>query len=147
MLVAIGGVAACSPPQPSAASLAAEPILLTLPGEVELARITIAPRRGRVGVPGRDGAVERVVAIPTEPAAAADLVVQRDGARYKFQRVDLGGGTPVTVELRGTAPTGAVVIVTASTAPPVPLYGGLDAVMPVPPGLVTTVVVTVASPQ
>ncbi len=72
---------------------------------------------------------------------------QRHGDRYRFSRVDLGGGSPVTVELRGTAPTGAVVIVTASTAPPVPLYGGLEDVQAVPPELSTTVVTTVASPQ
>ena len=62
-------------------------------------------------------------------------------------RVDLGGGTPVTVELRGTSPTGARVIVTASTAPPVPLYGGADELRPTPPDLATTVVITVVSPQ
>jgi len=128
-------------------TLAAEPVLAPLPTEVELADVRVQPRRGRVGVPGRDGVVERVVAVAQAPAAAADLVQQRDGGRYGFRRVDLGGGSPVTVELRGNAPTGATVVVTASTAPPVPLYGGADEMKPVPPDLATTVVITVVSPQ
>jgi len=126
--------------------LAAEPALAPLPGEVELSDVRVQPRRSRVGVPGRDGVVERVVAVALPPAAAADLVQQRHGDRYHFQRVDLGAG-PVTVELRGSAPTGASIIVTSSTAAPMPLYGGPDEVRPVPFDLVTTVVTTVVSPQ
>lgn len=138
---------ACNSPKPSGASLAAEPVLAPLPGEVELAAVRIQPRAGRIGVPGRDGVVERVVAVDLDPDAAADLVQERHGARYGFDRVDLGGATPVTVELRGASPTGARVMVTASTAPPVPLYGALDEVRPLPPQLATSVVVTVVSPQ
>lgn len=118
-----------------------------LPGELELADVRVAPRPSRVGVPGRDGVVERVVAVDLLPAATADLVQQRYGPRYRFSRVDLGAGTPVTVELRGMAPSGARVIVTASTGPSVPLYGGPDDVRPAPPDRPTTVVVTVVSPQ
>lgn len=146
-LLLLAGSTACSSPQPSAASLAAEPVLDSLPGEVELAEVRVQPRRSRIGVPGRDGVVERVVAVDMEPAAAADLVQREHGDRYGFSRVELGRGSPVTVEMRGTAPTGATVVVTASTAPPVPLYGGLDEVQPVPPALSTTVVITVVSQQ
>jgi hypothetical protein len=140
-------LAACSQARPTAASLAAEPVLVPLPGEVELADVRVQPRRSRIGVPGRDGVVERVVAVPVLPSAVGDLLQQRDGGRYGFRRVDLGPGTPVTVELRGTAPTGAEVIVTASTAPPVPLYGGSDEVRPLPPDFATAVVITVVSSQ
>lgn len=147
LLVLAGMSGGCNTPRPSAASLAAEPVLQPLPGEVELADVRVQPRRSRIGVPGRDGVVERVVALELEPSATADLVQQRHGGRYDFRRVDLGRGAPVTVELRGTAPTGATVIVTASTAPPVPLYGGQDEVRTVPPDLTTTVVTTVVSPQ
>jgi len=140
-------LAGCGRPHPTAVSLAAEPVLLQLPGEVELADVRVQPRRSRIGVPGRDGVVERVVAVDQRPSAAADFFQRRDGQRYAFRRVDLGGGSPVTVELRGRAPTGATVIVTASTAPPVPLYGGADEMKPVPPELATTVVITVVSPQ
>jgi hypothetical protein len=139
--------AACNNPKPDGASLAAEPVLDPLPGEVELAAVRIQPRAGRIGVPGRDGVVERVVAVDLAPQAAADLVQQRHGNRYAFRRVDLGGESPVTVELRGTSPTGAEVIVTASTDTPVPLYGGLDEVRPVPPQLATTMVISVVSAQ
>lgn len=146
-LLLAGLASGCNTPRPSAASLVAEPVLASLPGEVELADVRVQPRRSRIGVPGRDGVVERVVALGLTPPAAADIVQQRDGGRYGFTRVDLGGGTPVTVELRGTAPTGARVIVTASTAAPVPLYGGADELRPTPPDLATTVVITVISPQ
>lgn len=146
-LLLLAGVSGCAAAEPTASSLAAEPVLAPLPGEVVLGDVRVQPRRARIGVPGRDGVVERVVALDAPPAAVADLVEQRDGRRYGFRRVDLGGGAPVTVELRGGAPTGADVIVTASTAPPVPLYGGGDELRPVPPGLGTTVVITVVSPQ
>jgi hypothetical protein len=146
-LLLAGVAASCSAPQPSRASLAAEPVLERLPGEVELADVRVQPRKSRIGVPGRDGVIERVVAVDLSPAAAADLVQQRHGERYGFTRVELGGGSPVTVEMRGTAPTGAVVIVTASTQAPVPLYGGPDEVRPVPPNLATTLVITVVSAQ
>jgi len=98
-------------------------------------------------VAGRDGVVERVVAVPATPTETADLLQQRNGQRYRFSRVALGGAAPVVIELRGTAPTGATVIVTASTAPLVPLYGGADEMRPAPPELATTVVITVVSPQ
>ena len=145
LLAAVAG--GCNSAQPTARSLAGEPVLAPLPGEVELAAVRVQPRRGRIGVPGRDGVVERVVALGPPPGAVADLVQQRDDHRYGFRRVDLGGAAPVTVELRGRAPTGALVIVTASTAPPVPLYGGADELRPMPPDLATTVVITVVSPQ
>ncbi len=148
VLLVVGGISSgCNSPRPSGATLAAEQVLAPLPGEVELADVRVQPRQGRIGVPGRDGVVERVVAVDLSPSAAADLVQQRDGDRYGFRRVDLGGGSPVTVELRGSAPTGAMVVVTASTAPPVPLYGGPDDLRPTPPRLSTTVVITVTSPQ
>jgi len=140
-----GGCAAA--PRPTVASLADEPVLAPLPNEVELSTSRFLPRRSRIGVAARDGAVERVVAVDLLPAAAADLVQQRTGDRYGFRRIDLGVGTPVTVELRGTAPTGAEVIVTASSGPSVPLYGGTDAVLPVPPDRPTTVVISVVSRQ
>lgn len=140
-------VAACNNPRPDASSLAAEPVLEPLPGEVVLARVSIRPRASRIGVPGRDGVVERIVAVDLAPAAAADLVEERHGRRYDFERVDLGGGAPVTVELRGASPTGARIVVTAGTTPPVPLYAALDAVLPVPSDLPTAVVITVVSPQ
>lgn len=139
--------AGCSPAEPTAGDLAAEPILAPLPGEVELGDVRVVPRRSRIGVPGRDGVVERVVAVDMAPAEAADLVQQRDGGRYAFRRVDLGGGTPVTVELRGSAPSGAAIVVTASSAAPVPLYGGPDELQPVPAGMSTSVVTTVISRQ
>ena len=144
MLLAAPG---CAPAEPTAGELAAEPVLAPLPGEVELGDVRVAPRRGRVGVPGRDGVVERVVAVEMAPAEAADLVQARHGGRYRFRRVDLGGGTPVTVELRGTAPTGAAIIVTTASGPPVPLYGGPDEMRPLPPTLGTSVVITVISHQ
>jgi hypothetical protein len=147
LLLAAGALGGCNSATPSAGSLAAEPVLAPLPGEVELADVRVQPRRSRVGVPGRDGVVERIVAVDTAPSAAADLVQQRHGERYRFRRVDLGGAAPVTVELRGRAPTGATVIVTASTAQPVPLYGGPDELRPLPPELATSVVITVVSPQ
>lgn len=139
--------AGCGAAKPTAASLAAEPVLAPLPGEVELGVVRVQPRRDRIGVAGRDGVVERIVAVDLTPAEAADVVQQRDGGRYGFQRVDLGGGTPVTVELRGRAPSGASVIVTSSSAAPVPLYGGPDEIRPLPPNLSTSVVITVVSPQ
>lgn len=147
VLLVLAVAAGCGAPRPSGASLAAEPVLDPLPGEVELADVRVQPRAPRIGVAGRDGVVERIVAVDLSPAEAADLVEQRHGARYDFGRVDLGGATPVTVELRGTSPTGAQVIVTTSTAPPVPLYGGPDEVQATPPELATTVVVTVVSRQ
>lgn len=140
-------LAGCGAARPGAPSLAAEPVLAPLPGEVELAEVRVQPRRGRIGVPGRDGVVERVVALDMTPSAAADLVQQRHGGRYAFRRVDLGGAAPVSVELRGDAPSGATVIITSSTAAPIPLYGGPDEVRPLPPGLATTVVTSVVSPQ
>ena len=146
-MLLLGAAAGCAAPQPSAAVLAAEPVLTALPGEVELADVRVQPRRGRIGVPGRDGVVERAVAVPLTPSEVADLVQQRHGGRYGFSRVDLGATNPVTVELRGTAPTGAAVVVTASTAAPVLLYGGPDDVRAAPPDLPTTVVITVASNQ
>jgi hypothetical protein len=139
--------AGCNSPRPSAASLAEEPVLSPLPGEVELGEVRMEPRQGRIGVPGRDGVVERIVALELPPAAVADHVQRAHGARYGFSRVDLGRVSPVTVELRGTAPTGATVVVTASTRPPVPLYGGADDVQSVPPERPTSVVITVVSPQ
>lgn len=144
LLPVLGG---CSEARPAVASLAAEPVLSPLPGEVELADVRVEPRRSRIGVPGRDGVVERVVAVDLTPTAVADLVQQRHGQRYGFGRVDLGGGSPITVELRGTSPTGARVIVTASTGPPMPLYGDRDEVRPLPPELATTVVTSVISAQ
>lgn len=146
-LLLLAGVGGCAAAEPTASSLAAEPVLAPLPGEVVLGDVRVPPRRARIGVPGRDGVAERVVAVDAPPSEVADLVQRRDGRRYSFRRVDLGGGAPVTVELRGRAPTGADVIVTASTAPPVPLYGGGDEMTPAPPGLSTTVVITVVSPQ
>jgi hypothetical protein len=143
----LGAVAGCGAARPTAQSLAAEPVLEPLPGEVELGDVRVQPRRSRIGVPGRNGVVERIIAVDLSPAEAADLVQQRHGARYSFRRVDLGGGTPVTVELRGSAPTGAEVIVTSSSAAPVPLYGGAGELRPLPPNLGTTVVITVVSPQ
>ena len=145
--LAVAFAAGCGAARPTAASLAAEPVLEPLPGEVELGDVRVAPRRTRVGVPGRDGVVERIVAVALSPAEAADVVQQRHSARYSFRRVDLGGGTPVTVELRGSAPTGATVIVTTSSARPVPLYGGAGELRPPPLDLGTTVVITVVSPQ
>lgn len=137
----------CAAARPTVASLAGEPVLAPLPDEVQLAEVSMQPRRSRVGVTARDGVVERVVAVDLLPAAAADLVQQRTGGRYDFRRVDLGVGTPVTVELRGSAPTGAQVIVTASSGSPVPLYGGTDDVLPAPPDRSTTVVISVVSRQ
>lgn len=137
----------CGAAKPTAASLAAEPVLAPLPGEVELGLVRVQPRRDRVGVPGRDGVIERIVAVDLSPAETADVVQQRDGDRYGFTRVDLGGDTPVTVELRGRAPTGASVVVTSSSSAPVPLYGGVDELRPLPPNLSTSVVITVVSPQ
>lgn len=127
--------------------MAREPVLEPFPGEIELGGVRVQPRRSQFGAAGRDGVVERVVAVELLPAAVADLVQQRNGSRYGFRRVDLGPGTPVTVELRGNAPTGAMVVVTASTLPPVPLYGGPDDVRAVPPERATSVVVTVVSRQ
>jgi hypothetical protein len=147
VLLVAAGAAACAPAEPTAGDLASEPVLAPLPGEVELGDVRVVPRRGRVGVPGRDGVVERVVAVAMAPAEAADLVQQRDGGRYAFRRVDLGGGSPVTVELRGTAPSGAAIVVTTSSGPPVPLYGGPDELRPLPPTMSTSVVITVISPQ
>jgi len=140
--VTLGG---CTSPRPSSASLAAEPVLAPFPGEVELAAVRMQPQRGTIGVPSRDGVVERVVAVDLLPGAAADLVQERYGSRYGFRRVDLGEGTPVTVELRGEAPTGAHVIVTATTGSPMPLYGSPDDVQSAPPDRPTTVVVSVIS--
>ncbi|MEO7517647.1 MAG: hypothetical protein ABIY58_02710 [Acidimicrobiales bacterium] len=148
VVVIVAAVAAgCTSARPTAASLGREPVLAPLPAEVVLAEVRVAPRADRIGVPGRDGVVERVVAVDLLPAAAADLVLARSGARYGFRRVDLGVGTPVTVELRGTAPTGAQVVVTSSTAAPVLLYGSPDDVRPTPPDRPTTVVITVVSRQ
>lgn len=142
--LAVGG---CAAPRPTVTSLAEEPVLSPLPNEVELSTSRFLPRRSRIGVAARDGVVERVVAVDLLPGAAADLLQQRTGDRYRFRRVDLGVGTPVTVELRGSAPTGAEVIVTASSGPPVPLYGGTDDVLQVPPDRPTTVVISVVSRQ
>lgn len=149
LILLTGATAAvgCGGAQPTAASLAAEPVLGPLPGEIELGDVRVPPRRSRIGVPGRDGVVERIVAVDLSPAEAADLVQQRHGVRYSFRRVDLDGAAPVTVELRGSAPSGATVIVTSSSARPVPLYGGPGDLRPLPPNLVTTVVITVVSPQ
>ena len=137
----------CGSARPTSASLAAEPVLAPLPGELELASVTLQPRPGRIGVPSADGVVERVVAVDLLPAAAADLVQQRHDSRYRFRRVELGVGTPVTVELRGVSPTSADVIVTASLNPPVPLYGSPDDVRTPPQDRPTSVVVSVVSRQ
>ena len=143
--VVVLALAGCSSDRPTAASLAAEPVLVPFPDEVELAEVKMQPQRGTIGVPSRDGVVERIVAIEALPAAAADLVEQRHGDRYRFRRVDLGVGTPVTVELRGTSPTGADVVVTANLGPPLPIYGSPDDVRPAPPDRPTTVVIDVIS--
>lgn len=127
--------------------MAAEPVLDPLPGEVELSTVTQQPRRSGVGVASRDGVVERVVAVDLLPAAAADLVQQRFDSRYGFRRVDLGVGTPVSVELRGASPTGAQVIVSATSGRPVPLYGSLDDVRTPPADRPTAVVISVVSRQ
>lgn len=145
--VAALGAAGCPAPRPTVTSLADEPVLAPLPNEVELTTARFWPRRSRIGVAARDGVVERVVAVDLLPGAAADLLQQRTGDRYGFRRVDLGVGTPVTVELRGSAPTGAEVIVTASSGPPVPLYGATDDVLTAPPDRPTTVVISVVSRQ
>lgn len=141
--VAVG----CTARDPSMASLRAEPVLVALPDAVELGSVTMRPRRARVGTSSRDGVVERVVAVDLLPAAAADLLEQRLDSRYGFRRVDLGVGTPVTVELRGTAPTGAEVIVTATSGVPIPLYGSPDDVQTPPADRPTTVVISVVSRQ
>ncbi|MEO5678829.1 MAG: hypothetical protein ABIS47_04085, partial [Acidimicrobiales bacterium] len=65
----------CTSARPTAASLGQEPVLAPLPAEVVLAEVRVAPRADRIGVPGRDGVVERVVAVDLLPAAAADLVL------------------------------------------------------------------------
>ena len=143
-VMVLGG---CSRALPTAASLAAEPVLDPFPGELELAAVTMQPRPGRIGVPSADGVVERIVAVDLLPAAAADLVQQRFDSRYRFRRVELGVGTPVTVELRGVAPSDAEVIVTASLNRPVPLYGSPDDVRAPPPERATSVVVSVVSRQ
>ncbi|CAA9267221.1 MAG: hypothetical protein AVDCRST_MAG76-3147 [uncultured Acidimicrobiales bacterium] len=137
----------CSGARLTSASLAAEPVLAPLPGELELATVTLQPRPSRIGVPSADGVVERIVAVDLLPAAAADLVQQLHDSRYRFRRVELGVGTPVTVELRGVAPTEAEVIVTASSNRPVPLYGSPDDVRTPPPDRATSVVVSVVSRQ
>ncbi len=139
--------AGCTQAQPTVASLAAEPVLSTFPDGVQLSSITQQPRRSRVGVPSRDGVVERVVAVDLLPAAAADVVQQRYDSRYGFRRVDLGVGTPVSVELRGASPTGAQVIVSATSGRAVPLYGSVDDVRTPPPDRPTTVVISVVSRQ
>ena len=146
-LAALLAGACAAAPRPTLASLADEPVLAPLPNEVELSTARFLPRRSRIGVAPRDGVVERVVAVDLLPGAAADLLQQRTGDRYGFQRIDLGVGTPVTVELRGSAPTGAEVIVTASSGPSVPLYGGTDDLLPVPPDRQTTIVISVVSRQ
>ena len=140
-------LAGCTNPQPSTGSLAAEPILDPLPDEVELGKVMMEPRRSGVGVSSRDGVVERIVAVDLLPSAAADLLQQRHDGRYGFRRVDLGVGTPVTVELRGLAPTKAEVIVTATSGVAVPLFGSPDDVRSAPPDRPTTVVVSVVSRQ
>lgn len=138
---------ACASARPTTASLAAEPVLSAFPDGVELATVTLQPRQRRPGVSARDGVVERVVAVDLLPAAAADLLQQRYDSRYGFRRVDLGVGTPVTVELRGASPTGADVIVTATSGRPVPLYGSPDDVRTPPADRPTTVVISVVSRQ
>lgn len=140
-------VGACGSARPSLSELAREPILQPLPGEEVLMAGRSAPRRGRVGVAGRDGAIERVVAVADPPAAVADELQRRFGDRYGFRRTDLGAGTPNTVELRGGVPGGAAVIATASTLRPVPLFSPVSAVVPVPPDRPTAVVITVISRQ
>ena len=116
-------------------------------GEVVLLEQRSPPRRARLGVAGRDGAVERVVALVEDPAAVADDIQRRHGARYGFVRTDLGTGTPNTVELRGRVPDGPVVIATASTLRPVPLFSALSAVRVQPPDHPTSLVVTAISRQ
>ena len=137
--------AGCARAQPDVTSLAAEPVLSTFPDGVQLASLTQQPRRSGVGVASRDGVVERVVAVDLLPAAAADLVQQRHDSRYGFRRVDLGVGTPVSVELRGASPTGAQVIVTATSGRAVPLYASLDDVQTPPADRPTAVVISVVS--
>jgi hypothetical protein len=140
-------LAACTVAHPSITVLRAEPVLEPLPGEVVLLTAKSPPRRARIGVAGRDGAIERVVALTAPPAEVADLLQQRFGDRYRFQRTDLGRGTPNTVELRGTSDAGIVVIATASTLRPVPLFASLGAVQAAPLDHPTSLVVTVISRQ
>ncbi len=147
-VAAAAALAGCTNPQPSTASLAAEPVLgRLLPHEVELGSVTMQPRQSRIGVPSRDGVVERIVAVDLLPAATADLVQQRHDSRYGFRRVDLGVGTAATVELRGVSPTGAEVIVKATSGRPVPLYGSPDDVRTPPADRSTTIVISVISRQ
>jgi hypothetical protein len=145
--VAVALVVGCGAAHPSVAELRAEPILQPLDGEVLLLSTHSAPRRARVGVAGRDGAVERIVALQQPPTAVGDLLQQRFGDRYRFVRTDLGQGVPNTVELRGSAPHGIVVVATASTRPPIPLFAPLGAVQSAPPDHPTALVVTVISRQ
>ena len=147
VLVVVGGLAGCNGARPTSASLAAEPVLGPIPGEVELGLVTKGPQQSRIGAAGSDGVVERIVAVDLLPAATADLVQERYGERYGFRRVELGVGTPVTVELRGVSPTRAVVTVTASSGFLVPLYGSPDDVRRAPADRPTTVLISVVSRQ
>jgi hypothetical protein len=139
--------AGCAAASPSLARLHAEPVLQPLPGTSLLTTVEVAPRRGRAGSEGRDGVVEQVLAARAAPGDLATALQQRDGPRYGFRRVDLGVGTPRTVELRGRSAAGAEVHVVVSDAPPVPLYGSLADVPTAPAGLTTSLVVDVISRQ
>jgi hypothetical protein len=77
----------------------------------------------------------------------ADALQTRTEGRYHFRRTELGTGTPNTVELRGRTPTGVVVIATASTLRPIPLFGPVAAVQAAPADHPTSLVVTVISRQ
>jgi hypothetical protein len=141
------GTAGCAGARPSVADMKAEPALAPLAGEVVLLTGEAMPRRSRIGVAGRDGAVERVVALTEDPSAVADELQRRFGERYHFLRTDLGAGSPNTVELRGRSSTGTVVIATASTLRPIPLFSPLAAVGAAPADHPTSLVVTVISRQ
>jgi hypothetical protein len=153
LAVVLGLATACGSAEPTLAELRAEPILQPLPGEVVLATKTLSPRRSQPGRIGRDGVVERVVQVERDPVAVADEIASRNGERYQFRRTELPAGAPQTVELRGTSPTGADIIVVASVSSPVPLIASLADVRapPVPSeGPVpqrTSVVTTVLSRQ
>ena len=147
LVLVVVGTACGSTARPSVADLRAEPIFEPLAEEEELVATSIAPRRQRVGKDGRDGLVERIVAVDLDPVAVADIFERRHGQRYGFVRNDLPPGSPRTVELRGRSPTGARIVVVASYGRPIPLYLPLADVPAFPARRMTSVVVAVVSDQ
>lgn len=145
LTVALGQTTGCSSAaSPTLAQLGGSPLLASFAGETVLTTFRVQPRRMKVGAPGRDGVIERVVALSTTPDATADEVQRRQPG---LSRIAIGSASSASIELRGKLANGGRVVVGVRLGEPRPLYVALDALAAFPPSATTSVVVTLISPQ